>query len=160
MKLLRVRYARIDRLVEQLLDEHEVDEAPVRIEVMVRRKGIELKIGLLGDKSGLFVRRTGNDLIAVNSAQPRTRQRFTIAHELGHYLLHASMLSHSDEAFVVKYRDDVSSSGRSIEEVEANYFAASLLMPKRLLELDHAERVIDIEDARTSAAQAPRDKVS
>ena len=57
-----------------------------------------------------------------------TRKIFTLAHELGHYFLH----SHQG----VKYRTDgykYDIRKESIEEVEANYFAGTLLMPKGLI---------------------------
>lgn len=51
---------------------------------------------------------------------------FTVAHEIGHFLLHASRLK---ETF---YRKDMSLIGgeNCIQEQEANWFAACLLMPR------------------------------
>lgn len=50
------------------------------------------------------------------------RDRFTIAHELGHYFLH----SEQGEGPIVAYR-----SGSTRIEWEANWFAAALLMPRK-----------------------------
>ncbi|ASQ30232.1 DUF955 domain protein [Campylobacter avium LMG 24591] len=53
-----------------------------------------------------------------------TRQVFSVAHELGHYILHNDGTSH------ISKRDTTSSQGIDIKEIEANFFAANLLMPQ------------------------------
>lgn len=68
--------------------------------------------------------------IVVNKAHPGTRQRFTIAHELGHLLLHGYRTTHADRRLRVRFRDSRSSDGSVTEEIEANQFAAELLMPR------------------------------
>ncbi|HEY1977752.1 MAG TPA: ImmA/IrrE family metallo-endopeptidase [Candidatus Baltobacteraceae bacterium] len=76
--------------------------------------------------SGMFVRE--HRVIAVNKAHPRVRQRFTIAHELGHALLHAK----SSPLFVDDTQIFHREQGRnSLREVQANRFAAELLMPEQ-----------------------------
>ena len=79
--------------------------------------------------SGMYIRE--RHLIAVNQLHPRVRQRFTIAHEIGHAILH------TDDLFVdqVFYRDGHAAPEK--QEVEANRFAAELLMP-----LDAVKQVI------------------
>src|SRR5271157_4721592 len=75
------------------------------------------------------------------------RQNFTIGHELGHLLLHDQEQLHVDHEFRVRLRDDVSSQGTDEAEREANFFAASLLMPKDFLEADLAkEDYVDLLD--------------
>ncbi len=71
--------------------------------------------------------------IIVNSGHAPVRQRFTIAHELGHLLLHRYSQLHADAGFKVRFRDENSSLGSIREEIEANQFAAELLMPEPLL---------------------------
>jgi Zn-dependent peptidase ImmA (M78 family) len=156
----RPRYARIEQLVGKLLVEHEVIRAPVPIEKMVEACGIKLKIGDLDDVSGLLVRKPDEVVIAVNSRQHRTRRRFTMAHEFGHYLLHTGISVHYDRDFRVNYRSEVSSQGTRVEEVEANFFAASLLMPKAFLDSDHAEQYVDFDDAGAAKDLADRYNVS
>jgi Zn-dependent peptidase ImmA (M78 family) len=79
--------------------------------------------------SGMYVRE--RRLIAVNQFHPRVRQRFTIAHEIGHATLHTDPLF-VDQVF---YRDGHGAPEK--QEVEANRFAAELLMP-----LDAVKQVI------------------
>ena len=76
------------------------------------------------------------------------RQNFTVAHELGHLLLHDQDQLHVDRAFpTVRLRDDVSSQGIDDAEKEANLFAAEILMPERFLKGDLADRsAIDLYD--------------
>jgi Zn-dependent peptidase ImmA (M78 family) len=74
--------------------------------------------------------------IAVNPAHHINRQRFTIAHELGHYFLHEGLEEHVEENFRVAWRSADSSKAINWIEIEANRFAAELLMPTRFLETD------------------------
>lgn len=59
--------------------------------------------------------------IIVNTKEPLPRQRFTMAHELGHHVLHGN------ESF----RDPLHQiPGSDPKEIEANTFAANFLMPE------------------------------
>ncbi len=76
--------------------------------------------------------REGNRaIIGVNATHPPTRQRFTIAHEIGHFLMHSERSMFVDKTVV--FRDRSSSLGTDAEEIEANQFAAALLMPETLV---------------------------
>ena len=79
--------------------------------------------------SGVFFRKNNHLYLGVNSTQQPNRQRFTIAHEIGHYILHSSEVLHYDESELHFRSTDVS----SLDEVEANHFAAELLMPEALV---------------------------
>ncbi len=90
-----------------------------------------LKDDLDPEVSGLLYRRPGSTVIAVNRDHPETRRRFTIAHELGHLRLHEGrplIVDHVVRARV-NLRDRRSSLATNREEIEANRFAATLLMP-------------------------------
>lgn len=88
--------------------------------------------------SGFLFRTSGSPpIIGINRNHPPTRKRFTTAHELGHLLLHSKSGVHIDYA-VVKMRDAKTSEGVNEEEIEANRFAAELLMPQSMLERDLA----------------------
>lgn len=79
---------------------------------------------------GLMVRKGDSAIISVrNTILENGKKRFVIAHELGHVLLHpdvrqTDIFAHG-EADRLSYR-------QSSEELEANYFAAELLMPSEL----------------------------
>lgn len=72
--------------------------------------------------------------IAVNSNEHLTRQRFTIAHEIAHFLLHRNYLDQRDLIDDAMYRSGLTTR----EEAEANNFAAQILMPIPLI-----QRLID-----------------
>ena len=90
------------------------------------------------DHSGFLLVEGGKATIGINKRHHKNRQRFTAAHELGHYLLHAS---EGDSFFVDKsyHRSPLSSAGTNKHEIEANRFAANLLMPKAFLIQDASE---------------------
>ncbi len=143
MKPLRARYAKIERLVDNLLEDFSIKKPAVPLEKILKKLKIDLKYGDLGDVSGLLVRSDVAAMIGVNIDHAQVRQRFTIAHELGHYLLHAGLSAHFDKDYRVNYRSAESSEATNVEEIEANFFAASLLMPRRFLEADDALVAVD-----------------
>jgi Zn-dependent peptidase ImmA (M78 family) len=117
-----------------------------------------------GQLSGMIAKRGNTAVIGVNSLQGRNRQRFTVAHEIGHFLLHDFDV-HVDKSFAVyktsRNRDENSSLAIDPEEIEANRFAAELLMPQNMIEEDIEKRFdIDIEDAASIAGLAERYEVS
>lgn len=143
----RARYSKIEKLIEGLLDQHDVTQLPVPVERIVSSYGIHLRKGDLEDVSGLIVRDGPSVTIGVNAKQSRTRQRFTIAHEFGHFLLHDGMSSHVDHNYRVNFRSGASSLAVDVEEIEANFFAASLLMPKQFLDQADAIEALDSDTA-------------
>lgn len=104
--------------------------------------------------SGVLVLQESKPMIFVNSEQHSNRQRFTIAHELGHYLLHKQEQVHVDNDFTVVYRDSKSSTGEDLHEIEANQFAAELLMPEKCVEQYLAENKIKVITETTIAEMA------
>lgn len=139
---MAIRRKMIRRLVEELLERKGISEPPVRVDEIAQHCGLKVRAQAVqnSDISG-FILRTGKDaIIGVNSQHAAVRQRFTIAHELGHYLIHAQGVNevHVDRKFGVQFRDSLSSEGIDRDEREANLFAAELLMPKHFIEADLA----------------------
>ena len=139
----RARYARIRELTQSLLDRFGVREPAVPVLNMLRGSGIDVRQGDLGEVSGLIARQGSATVVGINAGQSLTRQRFTMAHEFGHFLLHQDLTSHRDLDFRVKYRDRTSSEATDVEEIEANFFAASLLMPRPFLDAYEAWEALD-----------------
>lgn len=83
-----------------------------------------------GDVSGLLLRKGGMAICVVNADQHENRRRFTVAHELGHFLLHPPQESYVDPRFDVAARSNRATEGADLYEIEANAFAAELLMPE------------------------------
>lgn len=90
------------------------------------------------ETSGFLFRAAGTPpVIGVNANHAPTRKRFTVAHELAHLLLHTQEGVHVDYA-VLKMRDSRASEGSDEDEIEANRFAAEILMPRDFLVADLA----------------------
>lgn len=107
---------------------------PVDLNVAAERLGIDVRYHKLqGDVSGfLFLDKMQDPIIGINIEHPPTRQRFTLAHEIGHFFLHAppgGSGSFIDKGFTIVKRDTRSQMGVVVEEIEANFFAAEILMP-------------------------------
>jgi Zn-dependent peptidase ImmA (M78 family) len=96
----------------------------------------------------------------VNSMHAPTRRRFTVAHELGHLLLHKNESLHIDERFPIGFRSAASSQAVDASEIEANQFAAELLMPMSLLTADLAAMPPDIDSEAAVTELAQRYEVS
>lgn len=132
-----IRRRKIESLIDDLLGEHRITEAPVPVERIAKAKGARVFYqSLENDVSGFLYRDPAQTVIGINTHHAPVRQNFTAAHELGHMLLHDQEQLHVDHSFYVRLRDDVSSQGTNDDEREANLFAASLLMPRHFLERD------------------------
>jgi Zn-dependent peptidase ImmA (M78 family) len=128
----------IGKKVEELLQQFHIVTPPVPVDQVAKKLGV-LLCPLPADKeiSGAIVRKEGRVVIAVNPAHHANRQRFTIAHELGHYFFHSGMEEHVDKDFRVSWRRVAGSPpGVDWQEITANRFAAELLMPTRFMKSD------------------------
>jgi Zn-dependent peptidase ImmA (M78 family) len=146
---MAIRRRRIESLVERLLATYNITEAPVPVERIAKARGARVfHQSLEDDVSGFLYRDKEQTVIGVNTHHAPVRQNFTTAHELGHLLLHDQEQLHVDHDFRVRLRDDVSSQGTDDAEREANFFAASLLMPRGFLEedLENVEYVNLLDD--------------
>ena len=122
---------RAEQTAIDLLEEQGINAPPVRVKEIATKLGADVRYEPLdGGLSGALYRaEDGHAVLGVNNWHTEVRQRFTIAHELGHLLLHP------DELFVdgVLKRDDASSLAIRSHEIEANAFAAELLMPRKFV---------------------------
>lgn len=122
---------------------------PVNVEALARRLGVAVAYEPLPDHiSGYVHHANGQWRIVVNAVHARPRQRFTLAHELGHFIWHRSLLGEGTND-TRKYRADAEYQfyNNAIDrkhEREANQFAASLLMPGDMVR--HAHRRAQVND--------------
>lgn len=106
-----------------VLQRHWDGSLPVDPAQIALSMGIEVMDDPFLDHSGHYLRNAGEGpLIIYNSSEPRVRQKFTIAHELGHHV-------NGDDDVPRDTSAQFSSTSRSPIEAAANRFAAALLMP-------------------------------
>lgn len=112
---------------------------PVDPFLIAQRLGIKaFSAGLDDGVSGMLIKRRGEDPeIYVHASDSSNRQRFTCAHELGHYVKRSA--AGDPEWEYVEHRDLLTSQGSNAEEIYANRFAASLLMPREAVTQLHSE---------------------
>lgn len=109
---------------------------PIDVELVARDLGIEVQFqDLESNISGLLVLQDVRATIVVNERHHKNRQRFSIAHEIGHHELHRGTGQVFIDAAPVFFRDNTSALGVSVQEIEANAFAAELLMPEKILRM-------------------------
>ena len=153
------RRDQVERQAQRLLDEIGIVTLPIPVTEVASYLGIEIDYADLGEGcSGVLVREgaQGKGVIGVNWADHENRQRFTIAHEIGHYILHTSKEAFVDSGYSVNFRK-TTGSGTPQQERDANWFAAALLMPKaqvvRAFQSCEYDPTRDDDDLRSLAAQ-------
>lgn len=120
---------------------------PIDVHAIAQANNIRVRSVALEDSvSGLLVVKDGYGIIGVNERHHPNRQRFSLAHELGHYLLHRDTSNVFLDAAPIFFRDERSSDGSEREEIEANAFAAALLMPEAALREIIREKPLDAQD--------------
>lgn len=116
---------------------------PVRI---ARTLGMDvITAQLASNVAGALVKEKGQDpSIVLNAQDSPNRQRFTCAHEIGHFVRREER---GEDYEYVDYRDIFSSTGEREEERFANAFAACLLMPEEHVRRFHREGLSDVQMA-------------
>ncbi len=143
---------RIEDKANELLKSLEINELPIPIDRIADLLNVQVLSYDLGEGvSGVLVVNNNVGTIGLNPNHSNVRKRFTIAHELGHFLLHNKTKDSLfvDKEYKVHFRNHASSSGEIKNEQEANAFAAALLMPKDMLVEIIDNYIIDIEDEST-----------
>lgn len=138
--------------------------APVPVEKVIKRRNIRVQFSPLDQElSGMALVKDGVAVIGVNALHHPNRQRFTMAHELGHHIMHRAQIEgtvHVDKGFAILRRDTLAAQGTDRLEIEANAFASELLIPKDLLEPMIGAGDIDLDDVDRLQAIAKKFKVS
>ena len=153
----------IRRIAKELIREVGISEPPVPVDLIARNLGATIRYSpFKGELAGMLIRDEdrGTVTIGVNSLHHLNRQRFTIAHECGHLRLHKGKPAFIDRSFRIDRRDELSSHATDFEEIEANRFAAELLMPYDIIRKDLMAYRPDIEDETELRELADRYSVS
>ena len=134
-------------LAWEILINEKVKELPVKVSEICDHMGIKIKPEEQG-KSGHCEYIDGAPVIFCNRSEPIKRQRFTVAHELGHVLMR-----HTDK-YGVMYRDPAPTDDP--KEQAVNVFAARLLAPAivlRDLGVTNADQIAEICQISQTAAE-------
>jgi Zn-dependent peptidase ImmA (M78 family) len=142
---------------KRILQEHGGSSRPVDVELIAKKLGAEIVYKPLeAELCGMIFNDGKNVVIGINESHPPARKRFTLAHEIGHLVMHSHILNgvHVDKTFRQKlYRDGRSKIGEDRIEIDANKFAAELLMPTEFLLKDVKGAFIDPEAGPTELAK-------
>lgn len=135
-------YQGVKLKAEQVLQENFITNPPIDVYEIAKNEGLEIEVKDFGDKfnniSGYI--KLEIRTIFVNSRDPENRRKFTIAHELGHWILHRDKLKSEPEKYAVLYRIPLGRPQDDPVEQEANYFAANLLVPEEMLTVRRDEK--------------------
>jgi Zn-dependent peptidase ImmA (M78 family) len=129
----------VEKLAERLLNKHEMRHSPVNVEKLAELAGYSVVFRYFdeADLSGTVMQDAdGRVTLGINTLHAPVRQRFSIAHEIGHAQLHLKDQSESlfvDPPAGVFFRDSRASLGEDPREINANQFAAALLMPAQMV---------------------------
>lgn len=132
-----MKLRKAEKEARKIINEMNIVAPPVVIEEVAKRYGANLHYEPFegeDDISGVLYKDVNNCIIGVNSAHSKTRQRFTIAHEIGHLVLLHNKKIFVDKAVKISFRDKRSSMAVDNDEIEANQFAAEILMPGDMIE--------------------------
>lgn len=131
--MITARTDEIEQKAQQVLGDYLGDPAtislPINIATILQKNDIKLFSADFENKTVAGAYLKDKKEIYVSADDRKTRQLFTVAHELGHYFLHPDKSTdifyrHKADEFDV---EDVT------DEQEANLFAANLVMPKELM---------------------------
>lgn len=141
----------IDKIAD-VIRKYSNSKIPIDIMEVAKMMGLNIFQSDFSDESisGLIIPKDKE--IHVAKKDNYERKRFSIAHEIGHYVLHYNFGKDIENKEHVSYRNSDSSLGFSIKEIEANHFAAALLMPEDELkkiwkeekDLENVARIMEV----------------
>lgn len=121
----------------EVVEKH-LSEVPVKLGALAAALGIDVKLSSLPlNISGQISKTPDGYEIKVNRHESRQRQRFTLAHELAHFLIHRETIDRLGGTLTdnVLYRSGASEN----IEYEANRLAAQIVMPEQALRQEYSK---------------------
>lgn len=128
-RIQQIESLTLDLLVETYGSINNI-KTPVDLTPLFNKYGVKVLKATFEDDdiAGMYIK--SEKAIYVRENDVYIRQIFTAAHELGHFFLH----SHKDKEVFHRSEQYLLEDAEKIEEKEANWFAASILMPKPAVE--------------------------
>jgi Zn-dependent peptidase ImmA (M78 family) len=149
MVLIKQATADAERLLDTFWNK-EPGKVPLPVDPVqiARDLGIQVFNARLDDDvAAALVKERGQDpTILLNQSDSRNRRRFSCGHELGHFVRR-----NADDYEYIDHRNVLASAGEDSEEIYANAFAASLLMPESEVRNHYESGLNEIEMAHIFA---------
>jgi len=137
------KYAR--EMARKVLKDYKLKSIPTDLKKIFDTLGFEhVELDDPEDVDGMIVKIGDKpSIVVINVKKPLVRQRFTLAHELGHIFLNHDKRDIYDAETAREQSDDISPS-KPPKEIEADIFASELLVPFEHIKT-HIDRINDIE---------------
>jgi Zn-dependent peptidase ImmA (M78 family) len=127
-------FALAQREAESLIDKYKIARPPIDPEAIAKDLGVDVVYAEfnkdISDQISGYIDPAACQIV-VNKAISASRKIYTIAHELGHYILHRDYANSQD--YQVLLRRNQYEGVKPPEEQEADAFAANLLVPMKFL---------------------------
>jgi Zn-dependent peptidase ImmA (M78 family) len=133
-KASSLSYESIRDYAELVGEHHAIYEQSGTADIMRLVADLGGRVEYADTQESLHVSEPGKFTIFLPQSTSARRDRFTLAHELGHYFLH---YLHPNTSSEMSY----GRGSRNLAETQANVFAASLLMPEQ--QFRHAFRELE-----------------
>lgn len=120
-----------EQLATKVRESFNMTRFPIDPVTIAHKFGLRVVDGdLPTNVSGALIKEKGNDpVIMLESKDSLNRQRFTCAHELGHFIWRSENDEEASAYEYIEYRSEDREHKQKEEEIFANAFAAALLMP-------------------------------
>lgn len=132
---------------KKMLEINYIKQPPVDVIEIAENLGIDLRYINFGEKynqvAGYISVLQNKKTISVNKDDSRNRQSFTIAHEIGHLVLHEAELKDKPDISIL-LRMPIGGFEHDRLEKEANCFAANLLVPREMLDQNRNKSVDEL----------------
>ena len=138
------KYAR--EMARKILKDYSLKSVPTDLKKIFDALGFEyVELDDPEDVDGMIVK-VGDkpSIVVINVKKPLARQRFTLAHELGHLFLNHNERDMYDAETAREQSDYFSTYNKAPKEIEADVFASELLIPFEHIKKYH-DRISDIE---------------
>ncbi len=131
------------KLVRSLFAKLKIKEPPTPLNKVAKYLGYQIQtLDFPSDFDGVNLSKKGGGLIGVNANHHLNRQRFTVAHELAHFMKGHTISQSKLNNYTTRAAADIYNH-EDIQEREANFLASELLIPRHFLERDALAHTID-----------------
>jgi len=160
--------------IRMILSENGIKEYPINAFEIAKKLGFTIKYaefkdstisGILWDgvEEAIFGNEGYKRVMIINSKESPERQLFTVAHEIGHFMLHCNENSNFYERYISAGNKSVDPEEKRMED-KADYFAANLLLPEdilnRYIKVNNLKNRRNIEYAVASSFFVEKETVS